>query len=201
MKRLVILALLLTPCAFRTAEDLAASARGSTTIRPRHVRLVSDPARLAEAPVVEVKGFPMATPERATADAWRAANEALARPLARHGISESWRAPVDLVRQMVREGDLVHEDRGYGDLYTRTLVIELSDMNLDRLVQAHERELAGRRLLKLGGLLGFVLACLATLVGYIRADEATRGYYTRSLRAASLVAVGASGAALYYWLA
>jgi hypothetical protein len=58
-----------------------------------------------------------------------------------------------------------------------------------------------RRLGLLGGGLGFVLACLATVSGYIRADEATKGYYTNWLRLASATGVGAAGVLIYQMLA
>ena len=51
------------------------------------------------------------------------------------------------------------------------------------------REVVARRLVTLGGSLGFVLVCLASLAGYIRADEATKGYYTHWLRAIAAAGV------------
>ena len=105
-----------------------------------------------------------------------------------------------LVDEMVREGQLERIEKDYGDVFLRTLILDESEAQIRRLVEAHEREVAGRRLVKLGGLLSFVLICLATMSAYIRADEATKGYYTRSLQAASLVAVGVAGSAVYFWL-
>jgi transposase len=49
--------------------------------------------------------------------------------------------------------------------------------------------------------MGFVLTCLAAFAGYIRADEATRGYYTNWLRALAAAGVGASGVLIYQLLA
>ena len=104
------------------------------------------------------------------------------------------------LKEMVREGQLECVEKDYGDVFLKTLIVDESDSQVSRLVQAHEREVAGRRLMKLGGLLSFVLVCLATMSAYIRTDEATKGYYTKSLRAASLAAVGAAGTAVYFWL-
>ncbi len=42
-----------------------------------------------------------------------------------------------------------------------------------------------------------MLACLAAVSGYIRADEATKGYYTNWLRLASATGVGAAGVLIY----
>ncbi len=58
-----------------------------------------------------------------------------------------------------------------------------------------------KRLVPLGALLAFVLACLAAVSGYIKADEATKGYYTTRLRLAAAAGVGAAGVALFRMLA
>ena len=60
--------------------------------------------------------------------------------------------------------------------------------------------MVARRLVTLGGSLGFVLVCLAAVAGYIRADEATKGYYTYWLRAVAAAGVGASGVVIYQLL-
>ena len=51
--------------------------------------------------------------------------------------------------------------------------------------------------LLLGGGLGFALTCLAAVAGFIRADEATKGYYTNRLRLLAAAGVGAAGVAIY----
>ena len=45
-----------------------------------------------------------------------------------------------------------------------------------------------------------MLACLAIFVTYVRADEATRGYFTNRLRLVALAAAGAAGYAVYRFL-
>ncbi len=52
-----------------------------------------------------------------------------------------------------------------------------------------------------GGILAFVLVCLAALSGYIRADEATKGYYTNRLRMLAAAGVGAAGVIVYKMVA
>jgi len=49
--------------------------------------------------------------------------------------------------------------------------------------------------------LGFVLICLAAISGYIRTDEATKGYYTNRLRMLTAAGVGAAGVLIYQVLA
>ena len=46
---------------------------------------------------------------------------------------------------------------------------------------------------RLGGGLAVALAGLAVLTGYIRTDEATKGYYTNRLRLAAAAGLGAAG--------
>ena len=66
-----------------------------------------------------------------------------------------------------------------------------------RFVKLYNRELVGRRLINLGGSLAFILMCLAAVSGYIRADEATKGYYTNRLRMLAAAGVGAGGVLIY----
>ena len=53
----------------------------------------------------------------------------------------------------------------------------------------------------LGGALAFVLICLGAVSGYIRADEATKGYYTNRLRMLAAAGVGAAGVVIYQMVA
>jgi hypothetical protein len=63
-----------------------------------------------------------------------------------------------------------------------------------------ERELRARtRMFGLGKFLSVVVAFLAALTGYLRLEEATKGYYTAWLRLAAISFVGAVGVGM--WLA
>jgi len=66
-----------------------------------------------------------------------------------------------------------------------------------RIVALYHRDLAAQRMQRLGGALALALAGLVVLTGYIRADEATRGYYTNRLRLAAFAGLGAAGVAAY----
>jgi hypothetical protein len=68
-------------------------------------------------------------------------------------------------------------------------------------VKVYNQQLVRRRLFHLGGSLGFILICLAAVSGYIRADEATKGYYTNRLRMLAAAGVGAAGVVIYQMLA
>ena len=66
--------------------------------------------------------------------------------------------------------------------------------------EAYRHQEVVKRLLVLGAVLAFVLVCLAAVSGYIRADEATKGYYTTRLRLAAAAGVGAAGVIVDRWL-
>jgi hypothetical protein len=60
-----------------------------------------------------------------------------------------------------------------------------------------DQEVAQRRLWQIGGLGGLVMAVLASALGYLRLDTATKGYYTRTLRwGAATVILGLVAAGL-----
>ena len=82
-------------------------------------------------------------------------------------------------------------------IYKGAELVDFSDASRDRLVHVYQKQLVRGRMLKGGGILAFALVCLASVAGYIRADEATKGYYTRRLKLVSMVGVGAAGFALY----
>ncbi|WP_169978518.1 hypothetical protein [Tautonia rosea] len=81
-------------------------------------------------------------------------------------------------------------------LYIAAEQAELSPEHREAFLDVYRREVGARRLSVLGGLVGFALSCLAILSLYIRADEATRGYYTRRLRLVALASAGAAGAVI-----
>src|SRR5208337_2364244 len=68
------------------------------------------------------------------------------------------------------------------------------------IIESYKRQLVHRRMVLLGGTLGFVLICLGAISGYIRADEVTKGYYTNRLRLLAAGGVGAAGAVIYKML-
>jgi hypothetical protein len=101
---------------------------------------------------------------------------------------------------MIRKTDVHPIVKDYGTVYEATLEADFSSPYRAPIVAAHQREVVARRLVSLGGSLGFVLVCLGSLAGYIRADEATKGYYTSWLRAVASACVGAAGVVLYQLL-
>ncbi|HWE37986.1 MAG TPA: hypothetical protein VG406_15555 [Isosphaeraceae bacterium] len=151
--------------------------------------------------LVAVKGRLSATPARARDDARKRLEQVVVDRLAKDGVPRSWHAPSRLVDRLVvrTEEQAVRKDlhiqgiEEYEVLHTATLHADLSDGRLEPMFDAYGRGLLRRRLGLLGGGLAFVLACLAALAGYIRADEATKGYYTNRLRLLAAGGVGAAG--------
>lgn len=88
--------------------------------------------------------------------------------------------------------------KDYGELFEATLTVDTSPQRRTALIEAYKRQLVERRLAMLGATLAFVLICLAVISGYIRTDEATKGYYTNRLRLLAAAGVGASGVILYH---
>lgn len=120
-------------------------------------------------------------------------------------ISNSWTPPERLLDSLIVQTKIdpyisktVKED---GPLYIARLTADFSPRHRAELVDAYNRELVQHRLFALGGSLGFVLICLAAVSGYIRADEATKGYYTNRLRLLAAAGVGATGVIVYRLIA
>jgi hypothetical protein len=112
-------------------------------------------------------------------------------------VPASWTPPAGLLEAMIVGTKIDPLVKDYGTLYKAELTADFSPMRRAGLVDAYNHELINRRLLSLGGTLGFVLICLAAISGYIRADEATRGYYTNRLRMLAAAGVGAAGVIVY----
>ena len=112
-------------------------------------------------------------------------------------VATSWKPPAVLITRMIRKTEVAPIVKEYGTVYEASLEADFAAQNRAAILASYQREVVGHRLARLGGSLGFVLACLAAVAGYIRADEATRGYYTRWLRALAAAAVGASGVIIY----
>jgi hypothetical protein len=200
MKRLVLFSLIALAFAGPSLTTLRVAPVDAVTIGPRDglagpdgepvFRAVPDESRL-------VRGLPSATIPRAKAAAHEALDRAVVEWLRPTELPASWRPPAGLLARLTRWEPVEASERDYGTVYTQAVRLDTSRAARDRVVEAFEREAAAHRLVTLGGVLAFALACLAAVLGYIRADEATRGYYTTQLRLAALAAVGASGAVLY----
>ena len=88
--------------------------------------------------------------------------------------------------------------KDYGTLYEAKLRVDVSPEQRASFVKTHHLQVVHWRMAMLGGLLAFVLTCLAAISSYIRADEVTKGYYTNRLRVLTLTAVGAAGGLIYH---
>ena len=173
-----------TPRTRKAAKSLARSLRSVT-------RKWAEPAGART-----IVGQLSATEPRAVDDARIQLERAAAEWLG-PDVPRSWKAPSRLIDAMVLDTQVEPVVKDYGTLYEATLRADFSPARRDKIVRVYERELVARRLALLGGVLGFVLVCLAALAGYIQADEATKGYYTNRLRLAAAAGVGAAGVAIY----
>ena len=114
-------------------------------------------------------------------------------------IPGSWSIPEQMIDSMVLNTDVetVPRKDDLGPMYVTHIKLDKSPERRAQFIKVYNHEVVGRRLLNLGGSLGFILICLAGISGYIRADEATKGYYTNRLRMLAAAGVGAGGVLVY----
>jgi hypothetical protein len=160
-------------------------------------------ARLAPPEPHTVAGRLSASDGRARADARLQLQREVSEWLS-PDVPAQWKPPAHFIDRLVRQTRVkpVVKDslKDLGILYEATLEVDFSPPRRAEIVAAYHRDLVARRMSLLGGGLGFTLVCLAALAGYIRADEATKGYYTNTLRTAAAAGVGASGVLIYQLL-
>ncbi len=144
----------------------------------------------------------MANEDRALNDLRRQLDQAVSDWLAEANVPLSWKAPKRMVDRMILTPPAVElaDHRDYGDLYLAKATVDFSRDHKAKLLKEYHRQVASHRLGILAAGLAFLLVCLATLAGYIRTDEATRGYYTNRLRLIAAASVGAAGVLLYQWI-
>ncbi|RUL82166.1 hypothetical protein [Tautonia sociabilis] len=165
---------------------------------------------------IAAKGRRSYSQERALADARAELERAVASWLAPE-VPEGWTPPAGLIDALVLdrhiEPVLVNLQSTLGPvandpeldlpdlLYVAAMRANLTPGHREAIIQAYRQEVGARRSALLVGLGGFLLSCLAILSLYIRADEATKGYYTNRLRAVAVASAGAAGAIIYRLLA
>jgi|SRR5579864_9261947 len=142
-----------------------------------------------------IKGRQSADEPRAEADAHLMLEKAIADWLIPE-VPRSWNAPKRLVDSAIVDRHVQPVDHDYGTLYKTGYRVDFTPRLRSQLIDVYHREIGTHRLIMLGGGLAFTLVCLAALAGYIRTDEATKGYYTNRLRLAAAVGVGAAGMAI-----
>ena len=87
-------------------------------------------------------------------------------------------------------------DAELGEGYDVTLKLEVGPKQYREILENDRQERVQQRELLLARVLAGVVALLIAVVGYLRLDEATKGYYTLWLRLGALGLVGAVAAAL-----
>jgi len=152
------------------------------------------------AELVVIKGRRSATEQRAHDDA-RVQLVSKVHEWLEPDVPKTW-LPEPLVDRLIR-GDvrISPVERDYGTVYEAEMKVDLSPARRGEIVREYQHEQTLKKLGVLGALFAFVLVCLGLVSGYIRADEATKGYYTNRLRLVSAAVAGAAGVAVYRWLA
>jgi hypothetical protein len=175
------------------APRLAVRTRGRSNVRPV-TAMNTDTER-----TWTLDGQISANPERAAAQARKDLREHITAWLDPE-VPRSWTIPEGMIDSIVLLTDVetVPRKDDLGPMYVVHMKLDKSPESRSRFVKIYNHELVGRRLVNLGGSLGFILICLAAISGYIRADEATKGYYTNRLRLLAAAGVGAGGVLVYY---
>ena len=165
-----------------------------------------------------------ASPERARLDLRKRVDREVAAWLAAD-IPPSWTPPRRLVDAMIGEtyvepvvrsfaptpGEAVGAANaaaaeplaGLDELYTLYRAgqrLDFADARRSEFVEAYRRDVASARMRRSGSVIAVVLSLLAITTLYLRADEATKGYYTNRLRVLATLGLGAAGIVAYrYW--
>ena len=148
-----------------------------------------------------VTGRLSATPERARDDA-RLMLEREVADWVEPEVPHSWKGPARLVDALVVDIQIKTVEKDVGTMYEASIRANFAPARRAEIIETYHRELVARRLAILGGILAFVLICLAALAGYIRADEATKGWPSTNQvrRLAAAAGVGAAGVVIYQLL-
>jgi hypothetical protein len=102
----------------------------------------------------------------------------------------------NLVKSRTPPQQVETDDPVLRTMFERKLQIEVGAKQYREILE-HDRQVSmEQRQLLLARILAGVIALLVAVVGYLRLDEATKGYYTLWLRLGALALVGAVGAAL-----
>ncbi len=166
---------------------------------------VNEPRPRADEAAVEgssksVEGLLSATQERAQTEARTALNRFVTEWLSPE-IPSTWTPPQSLVDSVIEGTKTTAIKKEYGEVFLTTLRIDASPERRTLFTREYNRELVHRRLVVMGGGFAFLLVCLGAISSYIRADEATRGYYTQKLRLLAAAGVGAAGVLIYQFTA
>jgi len=183
-----------------TKADLKPPVAPSSPVPPRPPSppILAHSGEVASAAMLtrSVTGQLSATEERARSDVRATLNREVTEWLDPE-VPRSWSPPARLVDGLVLENRIKPVVKDYGTLYEAELKVDVSPERRVALVEIYQGEQVRQRLAAMGGVLGFVLICLAAISGYIRTDEATRGYYTNRLRMLTAAGVGAAGVIIY----
>ena len=145
-------------------------------------------------------GLISATEERAKEEARKQLEKEVTDWLELSGVPRSWKPSTRQIDAMIIETIVEPVVKDYGTLYVAKLRLDVSPEQRAIFTESYQRQLVHRRMVLLGGALGFVLICLGAISGYIRADEVTKGYYTNRLRLLAAGGVGAAGVVIYQML-
>jgi hypothetical protein len=108
-----------------------------------------------------------------------------------------WRPAPGYVEQLVRDKSVGKESTSDGDAPTVKLLVEVRNDDYQDILNAERQAQRDNNQIFLARVLATIVAICAAISGYLRLDEATKGYYTNLLRLGSLAVVSAVGAGVW----
>jgi hypothetical protein len=110
-----------------------------------------------------------------------------------------WPLPQDYVQEHIRDKEVV-PDKTLVDNKPMTevkLLIDINDADYQEILNFDRKEQRENNQLLLARIIATIVTICAAVSGYLRLDEATKGYYTNLLRLGSLAVVSVVGAGLW----
>jgi hypothetical protein len=191
---IALAAMLASAGAIQAADDRSPN-------RPAWIELARESSLPLHTEVIE--GERWATPEEARMQVLEEAAKraaAFAAEAVPH-LRGHWSVPTWFVRDNLLKEIYIEEiDWKYGPMYRAYALLDFAPDKREMILSHWNSTLVQKRIGQIGGGLGFLLVCVATLLGYLRLDDVTRGYYSRWLATGALAVVTASAAAVYQWV-
>jgi hypothetical protein len=190
------------PAAFASLFVLALVVPGlsATTLKGgKHAPAPEAAAPPGENPPWTVTGYGV-TGDAARQAALKKAREKVLDYLARQNPPVRWQPDADWVQNLVEGGQpkqVEVDDPVLGKkVYEQTYRVELGHKQYREALEKDRQEIVVERQLLLARILAGIIALLVAVIGYLRLDEATKGYYTLWLRLGALTLVGGVAAVL-----
>ncbi len=104
-----------------------------------------------------------------------------------------------MVDEAAPESEIIDSLPDKPTMHKQKVTVELRDYHLAQLLQEDRRERSVDRLWQGGRVLGGIVVALLALIGYVRLDDWTKGYFSLALKFTALT-LAVAGVILLWWL-